>query len=132
MDAEALKLESVRSPSEGQIQVILNQASEGFVTRLVNEVQRSLALYRRQGQCGNPARILLTGGASQLPGLADFLEEKQVSPPAPMIPFAELFRAAICRQLKPAESTTCCLHLLACSKRSWILISFQEIFSQAR
>ena len=87
VDAEALKLESVQSPSEGQIQVTLNQASEGFVTRLVNEVQRSLALYRRQGQSGNPARILLTGGASQLPGLADFLERKTGIGTSPYDPF---------------------------------------------
>jgi type IV pilus assembly protein PilM len=75
-EAELLKLESVRSLTESRNLEILNQASEGFVTRLVNEVQRSLALYRRQGQSSNPERILLTGGASQLPGLADYLERK--------------------------------------------------------
>ncbi|MCZ6671571.1 MAG: pilus assembly protein PilM, partial [Verrucomicrobia bacterium] len=75
-EAERMKLDWIQVQGEAVSQDMLNQSSEGFVNRLVNEVQRSLALYRRQGQSGNPARILLTGGASQLPGLADFLERK--------------------------------------------------------
>ena len=75
-ESERLKLEWIQTQTDPADVEILNQSSEGFVNRLVNEVQRSLALYRRQGQSGNPARILLTGGASQLPGLADFLERK--------------------------------------------------------
>ncbi|MCB1123119.1 MAG: pilus assembly protein PilM, partial [Verrucomicrobiae bacterium] len=75
-EAEKLKLEWVGAQANAQQLELLNQASEGFVTRLVNEVQRSLALFRRQGQAHNPSRILLTGGASRLPGLADFLERK--------------------------------------------------------
>lgn len=74
-EAESLKLESVGSGSGGNFDA-LNVASEGFVSRLVSEVQRTLALYRRQGQSRNPERILLAGGVSQLPGLADFLERK--------------------------------------------------------
>lgn len=74
-EAESLKLESVSSGSGGNFDA-LNVASEGFVSRLVSEVQRTLALYRRRGQPRNPERILLAGGASQLPGLADFLERK--------------------------------------------------------
>ena len=75
-EAERLKLEWVQHKGDTGNLEVLNQCSEGFVTRLVNEVQRSLALYRRQGQTGSPERILLSGGGSQLPGLADFLERK--------------------------------------------------------
>lgn len=75
LEAERLKLESVSSGGGGNLEA-LNVASEGFVGRLVSEVQRTLALYRRQGQSRNPERILLAGGASHLPGLADFLERK--------------------------------------------------------
>lgn len=75
-EAETLKLDWIQNTTESSDQELLNQASEGFVNRLVNEVQRSLALYRRQGQSGSPDRILLSGGAGQLPGLAEFLERK--------------------------------------------------------
>jgi type IV pilus assembly protein PilM len=89
-DAEQLKLEWTHAEGDRSKQETLNQSSEGFVNRLVNEVQRSLALYRRQGQgqSGHPSRILLTGGASQLPGLADFLERKTGIPTA----FYDTFR----------------------------------------
>lgn len=75
-DAESMKLDWVKNHGDSENLDVLNQCSEGFVSRLVNEVQRSLALFRRQEQKGNPNRILLTGGGSLLPGLADFLERK--------------------------------------------------------
>jgi type IV pilus assembly protein PilM len=98
-EAERLKLEWITDKGDVTRKEILNKASEGFVTRLVNEVQRSLALYRRQGQPGNPARLLLTGGASQLPGLADFLERKTGVPVA----FYDAFRGV---STGPGLSTT--------------------------
>ena len=75
-EAEAAKLAWVGSFCDSGNQELLNRSSEGFLTRLVNEVQRSLALYRRQGLSDSPSRIFLSGGASQLPGLADILERK--------------------------------------------------------
>ena len=89
-EAEALKLEWIQNTSESADQELLNQASEGFVNRLVNEVQRSMALYRRQGQSGSPDRILLSGGASQLPGLAEFLERKTGIPCSFYDPFRSI------------------------------------------
>jgi type IV pilus assembly protein PilM len=86
-EAERYKIEWLRTNGGGANLEALNQASEGFVNRLVNEVQRSLTLYRRQGQTGNPARILLTGGGSQLPGLADFLQRKTGIPTTFYDPF---------------------------------------------
>lgn len=74
--AEQLKLETLEKAADSNNLSTLNETSEGFVARLVSEVQRTLALYRRQGQSGNPECILLAGGGSQLPGLADFLERK--------------------------------------------------------
>lgn len=86
-EAESKKLDWVKNTGDPENQDVLNQCSEGFVSRLVNEVQRSLALFRRQEQKGNPKRILLTGGGSQLPGLADFLERKTGIPCAFYDPF---------------------------------------------
>lgn len=89
-ESERTKLEWIRDQSEGSHLEALNQSSEGFVNRLINEVQRSLALYRRQGQSGNPSRILLMGGASQLPGLSDFLERKTGIPTGFYDPFRNI------------------------------------------
>ena len=57
-----MKLDVVHKKGDAGSLEVLNQSSEGFVTRLVNEVQRSLALYRRQGQASNPERMLLSFG----------------------------------------------------------------------
>lgn len=71
-EAEMQKLSWIRQKESN---ANLNEASERFVTRMVNEVQRSLTLYRRQTGKDNPGRILLLGGCSGLPGLADFLQK---------------------------------------------------------
>lgn len=73
-DAERLKLEWVRNREDIGAREALTHYSEGFVARLLNEIQRSLALHRRQIRSGDPERILLSGGGSQLPGLAELLE----------------------------------------------------------
>ncbi len=87
-EAEKIKIRWLSDPEDTANLQLLDQASGAFVKRLVNEVQRSLALYRRQNQVENPSRILLSGGASLLPGLADYLERTTGIP----ISFYEPFR----------------------------------------
>jgi Tfp pilus assembly PilM family ATPase len=48
-----------------------NEAREAFVTRLGQEVTRSLLHFRRQGSLADPARVRLTGGGASLAGLRD-------------------------------------------------------------
>lgn len=86
-EAEIKKLGWIRKE---EASTELNEASEGFVTRLVNEIQRSLTLYRRQTGNDNPARLLLMGGAGKLPGLADFLQRKTGLTVEPYNPFANV------------------------------------------
>ena len=90
-EAEKLKIQWLNNPAEDPAHLAqLNRASEGFVRRILNEVRRSLALYRRQYRAGNPARVLLSGMASLLPGLADHLERKAGIPVLRYDPFRNL------------------------------------------
>jgi type IV pilus assembly protein PilM len=51
-------------------------ALEIIVTRLAQEITRSVLHFRRQGTGGSPARICLTGGGARLSGLGEALAEK--------------------------------------------------------
>lgn len=90
-EAEKLKIQWLDNSAEDPAYLaLLNRASEGFVRRILNEVQRSLALYRRHYRAGNPARVLLSGMASLLPGLTDHLERKAGIPVLRYDPFRNL------------------------------------------
>lgn len=90
-EAEKLKIQWLENPAEDPAHLaLLNRASEGFVRRMLNEVQRSLALYRRHHRAGNPARVLLSGMVGLLPELADRLERKTGIPVTLYDPFRNL------------------------------------------
>ena len=87
-EAEKLKLKWFDNPAPDQAR--LNRVAAGFTKRLLNEAQRSLALYRRQYGAGNPERVLLSGRASLLPGMAERLERKTGLPALRYDPFRNL------------------------------------------
>ena len=87
-EAEQLKMQWLDNPAEDPAR--LNRAAEGFSRRLLNEVRRSLALYRRLHETGSPARVLLSGMASLLPGLAERLQRKTGLPVIRYDPFGNL------------------------------------------
>ena len=90
-EAEKLKIQWLDNPAVDPAHLAhLNRASEGFTRRMLNEVQRSLALYRRHYQAGNPARVLLSGMACRLPQLANRLERKTGIPVILYDPFRNL------------------------------------------
>ncbi len=53
------------------------RTAEAFMKRLSQETTRSIVTYKRQKKGDAPTRIFLTGKASLLPGLAEYLSEKQ-------------------------------------------------------
>ncbi len=71
-DAEVKKLKWIL---QGDTNSDSHEVTSGFVQRIANEVNRSLALYRRQTGNDNPGRILLLGGVSGLLGLDEFLKK---------------------------------------------------------
>ncbi len=56
---------------------ILQNTAQMFMKRLSQEITRSIVNYRRQNAGRAPARILLTGRGSLLPGLSEHLAETQ-------------------------------------------------------
>ncbi len=53
------------------------QSADGVMKRLGDELKRSILNYRRMGRVNAPSKIYLTGRASLLPGLAEYLAETQ-------------------------------------------------------
>lgn len=76
-EAEAVKL-SERSGN------LTAGAMENLVTRLAQEITRSVLHFRRPGGRENPGRIWLTGGGGRLAGLAGALAAKLKVPVAPL------------------------------------------------
>jgi type IV pilus assembly protein PilM len=78
--AENLKLQVLSGSSElpetSPALAAVKTAAESFAGRLHLEITRSTVNYRRQSGAEQPAVIYLTGGASQLPGLANILADK--------------------------------------------------------
>jgi len=74
-EAERHKIKALCGSGSEEDRPCLEQASQGYVQRLKSELNRSLALYRRQYPDRKPHRICLAGGASRLPGLDTFLGE---------------------------------------------------------
>lgn len=68
-EAETIKL-AERNAS------VVEPATEAFATRLAQEITRSALHFKRQSGAASPARVLLTGGAARLPGLATALSGK--------------------------------------------------------
>lgn len=62
-EAEVLK-------TSGRNAALLTGAMESFTARLSQELTRSVLHFKRQSDAAPPTRILLTGGAAQLPELA--------------------------------------------------------------
>lgn len=95
--AEKLKLSFLASNGGGhddQVAQMVNAAAQTFIRKLITELTRSIAIFRRQRPNSQISKILLTGRASLLPGLADALAEKlgiQV----------EYFNAAACLRIGP-------------------------------
>lgn len=59
--------------TSGRNAAILTSAVDSFATRLSQEITRSALHFKRQSGAANPQRVLLTGGAAQLPELATVL-----------------------------------------------------------
>ncbi len=53
------------------------QSADSVMKRLGDELKRSILNYRRMGRVNAPSKIYLTGRASLLPGLAEYLAETQ-------------------------------------------------------
>ncbi|MBC2594681.1 pilus assembly protein PilM [Ruficoccus amylovorans] len=66
-------------PDHPSVQILQNNA-QIFQRRMGQEITRSIVNFRRQRGAKAPARILLTGRGSLLPGLPEFLAEQQKMP----------------------------------------------------
>jgi len=79
--AEDLKLEfyTGQTPFEADNPVVsqLQTKAQDFMKRLSQQVTQSIIAYRRASNRAAPVRIMLTGRASLLPGLPEFLSESQ-------------------------------------------------------
>lgn len=78
-EAEALKVGyySTEEPDQNhEYAAVFASNSETFVRRIQSDITRSLANYKRQKQGQGPARVILTGRGSLVPGLAELLGEK--------------------------------------------------------
>lgn len=75
---------------------VLAPAAESFVTRLGQEITRSAVHFKRTAGAASPARILLTGGAARMEGLAELLAARLNVPVESFDPLAsiEIARAA--------------------------------------
>jgi len=79
--AEDLKLEfftgQTNFEAENPVVGILQGKAQDFQKRLTQQITQSIIAYRRASNRAAPARILLTGRASLLAGLPEFLSETQ-------------------------------------------------------
>ncbi len=81
-EAEALKRERGLVAQGGAFAMAdpeddrLSKVIRNVMTRLNAEISRSIAFYRSQQEGNAPVRVLLSGGASQLPYMQNFFEEK--------------------------------------------------------
>ncbi len=78
-EAEALKVAyySEQEPDPNhEFASVFATNSENFVRRIQSDITRSLANYKKQSRGSGPARVLLTGRGSLVPGLAEHLSEK--------------------------------------------------------
>jgi len=100
-EAEALKV-SGRNPA------LLASAVESFATRLSQELTRTVLHFMRQSGAAQPGRILLTGGAAQLPELAAVLAARAHVPVERLAPLdgVEISRVV-------ADDAAACAPLLA-------------------
>ena len=76
--AEALKIDyqSGLIKQEDNNFLLLEKTEQQFMTRLCQEITRSMVTYRQQRKENNPSIIFLTGKASLVPGLASFVHSK--------------------------------------------------------
>lgn len=70
-------------------ETVLN-ASTSFIRRFSMELTRSIVNFRRQSGAEKVGRVLLTGGGSMIPGLAEQMEEKLKSTVEVLDPFVNL------------------------------------------
>lgn len=56
---------------------VIDKLSKSFMTRMSQEITRSIVTYRQQKRGSTPELILLTGKGALHPGLSQFLSEKQ-------------------------------------------------------
>lgn len=80
LDANGFQARSLSLGGSGVNSAEPAQASESFVNRLAQEITRTLIYFGRPITPEDPLRLLLTGGAAQLPGLAG-LVAKQLNVP---------------------------------------------------
>jgi len=74
-EAEQRKLVAARGEGGAEDRQALEGASQAYVQRLKTELNRTLALFRRQYGDRKPERVLLSGGGAQLPGLDKYIGE---------------------------------------------------------
>lgn len=78
-DAETVKIDFFAEkldPASEQFQTV-EKLSKSFMTRMSQEITRSIVTYRQQKRGGTPELIFLTGKGALQPGLSQFLSEKQ-------------------------------------------------------
>lgn len=82
--AEQAKLKFFSQPgsldSEDNAAKVVKQAIESFIRKVSREITLSVATYKRQNSGFNPAKVLLAGAGSQLPGLHDAIATKMKVP----------------------------------------------------
>jgi type IV pilus assembly protein PilM len=79
-EAEAVKLrimqEAAAPAADSPLNDAVQRAGTNFKHRLALELNRAVAAYAQQTGAQRPAQVFLTGGGSQIPGLADVLADK--------------------------------------------------------
>ncbi|EIP97267.1 Tfp pilus assembly protein, ATPase PilM [Opitutaceae bacterium TAV1] len=82
--SEALKVQVLSGQSElpenSPARLAVNNAVQSFISRLALEITRSTVNYRRQSGAAQPEALLVTGGGSLIPGLAEQLGERLKMP----------------------------------------------------
>ncbi len=93
--AEKLKLAFLSGSStaaDAQVEQMVTAASQNFIRKLLTDLTRAIAIFRRQRPNSQLSKILLTGRGSLLPGLSESLAEKIGAP-------VEYFNAAACLKI---------------------------------
>ncbi|MCW5550126.1 MAG: pilus assembly protein PilM [Opitutaceae bacterium] len=79
-EAEAVKLrimqDAAAPAADSPLHDAVQRAGTNFKHRLALELNRAVAAYAQQTGAQRPAQVFLTGGGSQIPGLADVLADK--------------------------------------------------------
>ncbi|MCH8540893.1 MAG: pilus assembly protein PilM [Opitutales bacterium] len=89
-EAEELKQNTfAEGLDDNSPETVLN-AANSFIRKFSMELTRSIVNFRRQSGAEKVGRVVLTGGGSMIPGLAEQMEEKLKSPVEVLDPFTNV------------------------------------------